>query len=257
VKELVIVAIGVFVPALAAAESAEERGLAIARKIDKANAGFVGEQWQMKMVLVDARGDSTTRKLTGEVREMQEDGDQTIMTFESPADVRGTRLLTWTHKRGDDDQWMYAPAARRTARIRARNRSGAFVGSEFAYEDFNSQEVESYSYKFLGDSRVDGRDVWVLEQIPTKSKSGYSKMVCAYDKEYMNPVRIKYYDRKGEELKVAKFDGYKKYRGGLWRPSRVQMVNKQTGKITTLEWSNRQVGKQIPAEKFSKEYLDD
>ena len=233
------------------------RGIDIARQIDRANAGFKGETWNMEMVLINAQGDKARRQLKGKVRETRSDGDKTIMTFVSPPDVKDTRLLTWTHKRGDDDQWLFMPSLRRTKRIRGRNRAGSFMGSEFSYEDFNSQEVEAYRYKFIRQANVDGRPTWVLEQFPTKHESGYSRMVVWYDQEYMNPVRIKYYDRSGELLKTARFDGYERYRTGVYRPRRVLMVNKQTGKKSMIEWSKRRVGVRMAEESFSKDYLDE
>ena len=231
-KHAVYALLVAFVPAVASAGSAEKRGFEIARDLDRANEGFHGEQWHLEMILVNAQGDKTTRELQGKVKETEGDGDKSIMTFASPADVRGTKLLTWTHKKGDDDQWLFMPSMRRTRRISAHNRSGSFMGSEFTYEDFNSQELEAYRYKFLRDTRVKGRPVWVLEQVPIKHKSGYSRMECWYDQEYMNPLQIKYYDRKGKLLKVALFKDYKRYRGSYWRSNRVIMTNKQTGKKT-------------------------
>ena len=36
---------------------------------------------------------------------------------------------------------------KKSKRITSENRSGSFVGSEFAYEDLGSQELEKYSIK--------------------------------------------------------------------------------------------------------------
>ena len=62
-----------------------------------------------------------------------------------------TATLTFTHKTGPDDQWLYLPTLKRVKRISSDNRSGAFVGSEFAYEDLSSQEIEKYTYKWIED----------------------------------------------------------------------------------------------------------
>ena len=57
----------------------------------------------------------------------------TFFFFDSPKDVKGTATLTFTHKLDPDDQWLYLPALKRVKRITSDNRSGSFVGSEFAY----------------------------------------------------------------------------------------------------------------------------
>ena len=38
-------------------------------------------------------------------------------------------------------QWLYLPALKRVKRIASDNKSGPFMGSEFAYEDIASQEA--------------------------------------------------------------------------------------------------------------------
>ena len=194
------------------AETPEEKGVRIATELSVANDGFVGERSQVEMVLINAHGDRTVRKMINEIREKEGDGDQSISTFLWPADVKGTRMLTWSHKTGDDDQWLYLPALKRVKRISSRNKSGAFMGSEFSYEDLGSQEVEEFHHKFLEDTQVDGRDVWKLERVPVSKRSGYSKEVGYFDKEYMNPLRIEYYDRKGRVVENRHLRGLPKNR---------------------------------------------
>ena len=71
------------------------------------------------------------------------------------------------------------------------------MGSEFAFEDLGSQEIEKFRYKWLKDIELDGRDCWILEQIPVSKKSGYSKQIAIIDKEYRQPLKMEYFDRKG------------------------------------------------------------
>ena len=66
---------------------------------------------------------------------------------DKPADVKGTALLSFSHVLEPDDQWLFLPALERVKRISSSNKSGPFMGSEFAYEDFTSQEVGKYKYK--------------------------------------------------------------------------------------------------------------
>jgi hypothetical protein len=100
-------------------------------------------------VLVNAHGDRTTRKLRSSQIEVAGDGDRSRIEFEWPADVKGTRMLTWTHRKGNDDQWLFLPAINRVKRVSSGNRSGAFMGSEFAYEDLGSQHVGTYAERLL------------------------------------------------------------------------------------------------------------
>ena len=249
-------ALALLLPALAQAASPEERGLEIAKITDAANTGFQGETSSMEMDLINAHGDKVTRKMSSQLLEVDGDGDRSVMTFVWPADVKGTRMLTWTHKSGTDDQWLYLPSLKRVKRISSRNKAGAFMGSEFAYEDLGSQEIEKYSWKHVRDEVVGGRKTWVLERIPVDKKSGYSKQVLWMDQEWKSAARIDYYDRKGELLKTGTFHGYEKH-GKYWRMSRIEMVNKQTRKRSIIRWSDRKLGAVDDADAFDPENLED
>jgi hypothetical protein len=124
-----------------AADDAAAKGLAVARKADEVNQGFLGEKATLTLELINAHGDVTKRKMAMDVMEGTNDGDKSRSVFEWPADVKGTKLLTWTHKKGDDDRWLYLPAVKRIKRISSSNKAGSFMGSEFAYEDLGGQEV--------------------------------------------------------------------------------------------------------------------
>jgi outer membrane lipoprotein-sorting protein len=239
---------------LAIAGSPEQRGLELAKKVDVAQDGYKGESSTMEMVLVNAHGEKTTRKMKSEQIEVAGDGDRSRIEFEWPADVKGTRMLTWTHKTGNDDQWLFLPAINRVKRISSGNKSGSFMGSEFAYEDLGSQEVEKYKHKYLADETLNGRKTWKLERVPVDSESGYSKLVSWVDQEYMNPLKIEYYDRKGELLKTATFSGYSK-QGKWWRPGGISMVNHQTKKESHLTWRERKLSIELKDKAFESDEL--
>ena len=238
------------------AETPEEKGLRIAKELDSANEGFVGEFADLEMVLINAHGDQVVRKMTNETTETEGDGDRSLSTFLWPADVKDTRMLTWSHKDGEDDQWLYLPALKRVKRISSRNKSGAFMGSEFSYEDLGSQEVEEYHYTWLADEDYEGRACWKLERVPVSDKSGYSREVGWFDKEYMNPLRIEYFDRKGELLKIAAFREYRKIER-WWRVTIIEMENVQTKKRSVLTWKDREIGRQFDSSRFASDTMVD
>jgi len=235
---------------------AKARGLAIAKRADKANEGFKGETSTMEMVLVNAHGDQTKRKMTSKIKEGANDGDKSRIEFQWPADVKGTRMLTWTHKKSNDDQWLYLPAIKRVKRITSRNKSGSFMGSEFSYEDLASQEVDKFTHTFQKEETVGGRKAWVSERIPTDKRSGYSKQIVWLDQGYMNPTRVDYYDRKGSLLKTGTFSAWKKH-GKWWRAEKIEMKNHQTRKSSTIVWSARKLGVSHDDDDFDSDELAD
>jgi len=136
------------------------------------------------------------------------DGDKSMSIFDRPRDVKGTAMLTYSHALEPDNQWLYLPALKRVKRISSSNKSGPFMGSEVAYEDLSSQEVEKYSYKYLGDEVFDGHDCFIVERIPAYKYSGYKLQEVWYDKAEYRPLKIVYYDRKGALLKTQRFTQY-------------------------------------------------
>ena len=119
------------------------------------------------------------------------------------------------------------------------------MGSEFSFEDLNSQEVEKYSFKWLKDAKEAGQDVHVMERIP-KNKSGYSKQIIYIAKKFNNPVKIEYYNRRVELLKVAHFKGYKSYKVGaksMYRAASIEMHNVQTRKKSIFSYKKRKLSK--------------
>ena len=244
-----------FTPAWALADAAKA-GLEVAKKNDLANQGFVSESSVMEMKLINAHGDVTTRRMKSEVLEGAGEGDKSIVVFQWPADVKGTKMLTHSKKSTDNQQWLFLPAIKRVKRISSRNKSGSFMGSEFSYEDLGSQEIEKFTYELLGEMTFEGRDVWHMKRVPTDKRSGYSKQIVWIDKGYNAPVKLEYYDRKGELLKTATFSGFKQY-GKFWRVGKIDVTNAQTRKQSVITWSERTVGAELDSENFDSDNLAD
>lgn len=220
------------------AATPEERGLDIAMEVDRRDLGFGDYTAKLIMILRNAHGDETTRDMRSRVLEQEGDGDKALVIFDSPGDVRGTAFLSFTHQEGSDDQWLYLPALKRVKRIASSNKSGPFVGSEFAYEDISSQEVAKYTYRYIDDQAFDGRNHFVVERIPVDPKSGYSKQLVWIDQDHYRPWKVEFYDRGGKLLKTLTLSGYRLYIDQYWRADRWEMINHQTGKSTILLWSD-------------------
>lgn len=130
------------------------------------------------------------------------------------------------------------------------------MGSEFAYEDISSQEVEKYTYKWIKDETYDGKECFVIESYPVdKKNSGYTRQVNWIDKSQYRILKTDFYDRKNSRLKTLTFKGYRQYLGKYWRPDEMNMVNHQNGKSTRLIWSNYKFRVGLKARDFSKNSL--
>jgi len=240
-----------------AAQTPEEQGLAIATEANRRDTGWQDSQVTMTMVLRNKQGQTVTRALRSKTLEGTDDGDKGLIIFDDPADVKGTALLSFTHKSGPDDQWLFLPALKRVKRIAADNKAGPFMGSEFAYEDLSSQEVEKYTYKFLREETLDGQPVFVSERYPVDPKSGYTRQVVWMDKAEYRPLKIEFYDRKKTLMKTLVLKDYSQYLGRFWRAATLDMVNHQTGKSTTLTFSDYRFGVGLAERDFNQNALQD
>jgi outer membrane lipoprotein-sorting protein len=235
---MILVALGLLLPLAAHAGAAEDRGLEIARAAKAHDRGFGDFTADMVMTLKNRRGDTSTRYIRIRTLEMENDGDRSLSIFDEPADVKGTAMLTWSHGLKPDDQWLYLPALKRVKRINSRNKSGPFMGSEFAFEDLGSQEIEKYHYRYLRDEPCGDGQCHVIERTPAYKYSGYTRQLVWIDPDGYRLRKVDFYDRKNQLLKTLTASDYQQYLGHYWRPGRMEMVNHQNGKSTLLEWKN-------------------
>ncbi|MGH1542084.1 MAG: outer membrane lipoprotein-sorting protein [Arenicella sp.] len=240
---------------IAVAETPEEKGLAIAKEADLRDQGWGDSTANMVMVLRNKAGKESRREIRIRNMEVDGDGDKSISIFDKPADVKGTAFLSHTHATNPDDQWLYLPALKRVKRISSANKSGPFMGSEFAYEDLSSQEIEKYSYTFLGEEELNGQAMFKIERKPLYAKSGYTRQIAWIDQEHYRSYKVEFYDRKNTLLKTLVSDGFQQYLNKYWRPSEMKMVNHQNNKETDLSWENYQFGNGLAEADFNQTAL--
>lgn len=236
-------------------QSPEAKGLSIAQEADRRDTGWVDLTSDMKMILRNKQGQESTRSIRSSTLEVIGDGDKSLSIFDSPADVKGTAFLSHTHAIEADDQWLFLPALQRIKRISSSNKSGPYMGSEFAYEDISSQEVDKYTYKWLRDEVYQERNCFVVERYPRDKNSGYTRQVAWIDQKIYQPLKVDYYDRKDALLKTQTFNDYQLYKDQFWRPDSMEMINHQTGKSTLLIMENFQFGNGLKDRDFNKNAL--
>jgi outer membrane lipoprotein-sorting protein len=255
VKNILLITALLFTPVIANAETAEEKGLAIAVEADKRDTGFQDFTANMLMELRNKQGDVSTRTIRLKTLEVTGDGDKSMSIFDKPADVKGTAFLTFSHAIKPDEQWLYLPALKRVKRINSKNKSGPFMGSEFAYEDLASQEIEKYTYKYIRDEQLNGVDCFVMERYPVYEHSGYTRQLAWVNKDKYVAEKIEFYDRKNDLLKTLVNNGYQQYLGQYWRADEMTMENHQTGKSTILKWQDYKFKNGLEDKDFSRNSL--
>ncbi len=251
-----LVLIASFALAIAAtsdAASLEDKGFEIAARSDRTDLGFGDSEVELQMVLRNAAGQESTRTLKIATLEKPDEsvGDKSLVLFDTPRDIEGTALLSHAKILDPDDQWLFLPALKRVKRISSSNKSGPFVGSEFAFEDFTAIELNKFDYRWVREEACGALTCDVVERTPRYENSGYTKQVSWVDQTDFQLRKVEFYDRRGDLLKVLELDDYRNY-DGIWRAHLLSMTNVQTNKQTDLVYSDYRFGVGLSENDFVK-----
>lgn len=219
--------------------AAKTKGREITAESIRRDTGFGDTLSQMNMTLMSDGGEVNNRTLRMSVLEGASDkaGDKSIIFFETPVDVQGTVLLTHTQILTPDDQWIFIPSISRVKRISSTNKSGPFLGSEFAYEDLTAQELGKYDYQWLRDEACPAPDAalqcYVVQRVPLYENSGYKRQIAWIDASEFQFRKIEFYNREDRLLKTLALTNYARH-DKFWRPNDMLMTNHQNGRSTRL-----------------------
>jgi len=222
-------------------QAVTSKGYEIAARSDRSDRGFESSVVELTMVLRNAAGQESQRRLKISTLEVTDEsvGDKSLVFFGTPKDIKGTALLSHAKILEADDQWLFLPALKRVKRIASANKSGPFVGSEFAFEDFTAVELNKYKYNYLREETIGDLKMDVIERIPQYENSGYTRQISWVDQDVYQVRKIEFYDRRNDLLKTLEFDDYRDY-DGVWRAQKLSMVNHKTKKSTDLIYSDYQ-----------------
>lgn len=244
-------------PVAGQAMSAQEKGFAIAATSDRSDRGFGDSEVGMTMVLRSAGGQESRRELWQRTLEVPDEdvGDRTLIVFQEPADINGTALLSHAKILEPDNQWLYLPAFKRIKRISSVNKDGAFVGSEFSYEDFTALELNKFDYRHLSETACGEQTCDRVERVPRYEHSGYSRQVAWIDQDIYQVRKVEFYDRRNDLIKTLELSAYRQYDGKYWRAHGLTMRNEKTGKSTDLLFSDYRFKTGLTGKDFVKGVL--
>jgi hypothetical protein len=222
-----------------------------------------GMEESATLTIADDKGNVRERKFSTASKDYAKDGvKKAIMRFLSPADVKGTSILTFDYDTKDDDMWIYMPALRKTRRIASSEKSKGFMGSEFTNSDISSPNLDEYTFKTLGNETVGDVECWKIEMVPVsddiKSAYGYSKRVSLVGKKDYVTRKSSYYDLDGQLLKELNVSEIKLMDAAnkKYQPVKSQMVNKQNGRVSTFTIDKSLFNPNVKDSYFTTQYLE-
>jgi len=150
-----------------------------------------------------------------------------LIVLTGPRDLERTGYLYIHHTDGPDDQFIYSPLRKRSARTNIRGQTVA--GTDFSFDDFLAalDDLEDATYRRLPDEVVDGAPCYVVEAVMKPGgRSHYSRSVAAIEKEHYVPLRIHYWDDAGVEIKQLRSPRASiRAFGDIWVPTESTMTD--------------------------------
>jgi predicted RND superfamily exporter protein/outer membrane lipoprotein-sorting protein len=213
--------------------------------------------------LINANGQERVRETVGATKLRPGSTDNMrLVTFESPADVKGTKTLLIENSQKDDDIWVYLPAMKKVRRLVASNKKDSFVGTDFSYGDVIGHKVSDWNHKLLRSETIGGRSCYLVESTPKAPEvaelSGYSKRIGCIDKESFVGLSGELFDGAGQLLKkiTARDIQQVDTQNNRWQPMILEAENVQTGHRTIIEFRNFKANVGVSDELFTTRTLE-
>lgn len=168
---------------------------------------------QLRVVSRDPGGSeqSTTFTLSLEdVRDEQRrprDGVKARILIEvwEPFDLRHTQYLIIAKDPGPDDEFLYQPSLRRARRVGIKQLP--LMGTDYSFDDIAYHDIEDARYVRRPDEVIDGTPVYVIEALVKNTlDSEFHRTLTYLDKQHYVPLRIRYWDAYGVEIKELSAD---------------------------------------------------
>lgn len=243
--------------AQAASPHSNKKGLELARLVyDRPDGNDSAAR--VTMTLGEKGKNQRERLLYSYAKEKGAGERWTLMRFITPADIRGTGLLTKDHPGDESDQWLYLPALDRVRRIASSRKGGRFVGSDFFYGDLRDREVDMDHHRFIGEGKVGKIACDVVVSTPVdRSNSAYSKRARWIHRKTLIPLRVDFYEKGRKKpskrlraRKIKKIQGY-------WTVLESTMYDLKSGHRTSLRTKKIKYDQGLPDKLFSQRALSD
>jgi outer membrane lipoprotein-sorting protein len=215
-------------------------------------------------MVITARDGSTSERVIDQYSKPLKTADspdgyaRTVIVFQSPATVRGTRFLTMDNASGGSDRWIFLPNVGKVRRIATSESGGNFMGTDFSYDDMSSmsRDLDLDTHTILREETLDGAACYVIQSVP-KDSSGfqYSRMVSWIDKTNYRLYKREMYDKRGILAKVMEISGYKDV-DGHDTSTQTKLSTIASGTSTTIYIDIIKYNDPIPEGVFTTAYLE-
>ena len=256
-----LVAMGLLCLPATDVHAADITGLEVAQKVaERAEPAAVTKTIEMQ--LINKRG--STRQRTAIVYRRNGDAvKDTRITYLAPKPVRELTFLGRDFKNlGKADQrWLYVPAARKVRRIPASDRGDFFLGTDFTYEDVQSDlkfELDDFDFSLLQAESFQGATAYRIAGVTRSAKLsrqlGHDRFEALVETATWLPREIIFFAG-NKRIKTIDVLAIKQV-DNIWTAQKIEARNHRTGHTTIFSYVDIKHAASLPEHLFASTQLD-
>lgn len=188
------------------------------------------------------------------------EAESMFMRLLFPKEVEGVTLLATTSAAQELSYHFFLPTLGKMKQLTPEARQGAFLGSDYTFEDLLREVPEWHEYKRLPDDEVEGAACYVVRASENRKEkeSAYAHRDLFIEKSNFHLRKIAYYDTKESLVKLLTASGYdsKEVKGRTTRPRVAVMQSVESKSKTTFTVIEGRVDEEIEAEFFTPQKLE-
>ncbi len=178
--------------------------------------------------------------------------DRTFIQITAPKKEQGVATL-----RIGNEMWNYLPKTNKVMKIPPSMMMGSWMGSDFTNDDLvrESSMLDDYTYQFVTPEDASPDHLYV-QLIPKEdSPIVWGKIVAAVQSSDYLPVWQRFYDEKGNLMRVMNFKEIKTF-GDKIAPSVMEIIpQNKDGHKTVVRWLNATFDSDIDDKIFTRRNL--
>ena len=169
---------------------------------------------------------------------------RTLMELTQPDAAKGTVYEVVSGSEGSLEGWEYLPSIRRLRKMPGIHRADPFMGTDFSYEALDFVGSTERGHGSVDWVREEGRS---LVQVTSPPSLSSGKVVTLIEPMTALPVRIAFFERGGELIRVQEFGRVETIQGHRV-PTVVVMRDVRSGSTSTLSLQDIRFDVAVPNE---------
>ena len=154
----------------------------------------------------------------------------------------GLNIMTTVSKRDRGEDYIISASWQLAKKGRIRH--------SMRYREKRKNYGDEEAHQLLSSKEYEGNTCFLVESVPTKKKLKYGKRISWIDQQRFIPLKIEYYDKKGNLWKTLHIEWQNK--DGLWFWKKAEVTNIKVDYKTFISIEEVRVNPGLPERDFTK-----